>query len=87
MPCAIVLTLIQEIDYLLYRKLLFKEGLSMIVDVNIHWLPENLFTDKDLLNSFISVVPRAYGEYAEVTNIPGTDRMQIVISSRKVMKT
>ncbi len=55
----------------------------MIVDVNMHWLPENLFTDQALLDSFISIVPRAYGEYAEVTNIPGTDRKQIVISKPK----
>lgn len=55
----------------------------MIVDVNVHWLPENLFTDESLLNSFIRIVPRAYGEYAEVTTIPGTNRKQIVISKPK----
>ncbi len=52
----------------------------MIVDVNVHWLPENLFTDESLLDSFVRVIPRAYGEFAEVKTVPGTNRKQIVIS-------
>ena len=55
----------------------------MIIDINMHWLPENLFTDKSLLDSFIRVVPREYGEYAKVTTVPGTDRVQIAISKPK----
>ncbi len=55
----------------------------MIVDLNNMWLPENLFTDDSLLNSFLRSVPRGYGEYAKVTTIPGTDRQQIVISKPK----
>jgi hypothetical protein len=38
----------------------------MIIDVNMHWLPENLFTDESLLDSFIRLVPHAYGEYARL---------------------
>jgi predicted TIM-barrel fold metal-dependent hydrolase len=45
----------------------------------MHWLPENLFKDKFLLESFISCVPCAYGEYARVATIPGTKLQQIII--------
>jgi uncharacterized protein len=51
----------------------------MIIDANMHWLPENLFKDKALLDSFISALPRAYGEYAKLTSMPGTQMQQIVI--------
>ena len=55
----------------------------MIIDINMHWLPEDLLSNESLRDSFVSIVPRAYGEYAEVTNIPGTDRKQITISKPK----
>lgn len=51
----------------------------MIVDANVHWLPENLFKDKSLLDSFINCVPCAYGEYAKIAAMPGTNLQQIVI--------
>jgi uncharacterized protein len=55
----------------------------MIIDANMHWLPENLFKDKTLLDSFISALPRAYGEYAKLTSMPGTQMQQIVIEKPK----
>lgn len=51
----------------------------MIIDANMHWLPENLFKDESLLDSFITCVPCAYGEHAKITTIPGTKLQQIVI--------
>jgi len=51
----------------------------MIIDTNMHWLPENLFKDKSLRDSFINCVPCAYGVYAKVTTISGTELQQIVI--------
>lgn len=51
----------------------------MIIDANMHWLPENLFKDKSLRDSFINCVPCAYGEYARVAAIPGTELEQIII--------
>ena len=51
----------------------------MIIDGNMHWLPENLFKDESLLESFIDCVPCAYGEYAKLTTIPGSNLRQIVI--------
>jgi predicted TIM-barrel fold metal-dependent hydrolase len=55
----------------------------MIIDANMHWLPENLFKDKSLLDSFINAVPRAYGEYARLTTMPGTQMQQMVIEKPK----
>ena len=51
----------------------------LIIDGNMHWLPENLFKDKSLRDSFINCVPCAYGEHAKLTTIPGTKLQQIVI--------
>ena len=51
----------------------------MIVDANMPWLPEDLFTDENLRDSFINSVPCAYGEYASVKTMPGTNLQQIVI--------
>ena len=55
----------------------------MIVDANMHWLPENLFKDKSLRDSFIHAVPCAYGEYAKIATISGTKTQQIVIEKPK----
>lgn len=55
----------------------------MIIDINMHVLPEELFTDRALLDAFIRSVPRAYGEYAYVTKLPGSDEDQIVIEQPK----
>jgi predicted TIM-barrel fold metal-dependent hydrolase len=51
----------------------------MIIDSNMHWLPENLFDDKDLLECFLSAVPKQYGVHARVCPIPGKNLRQIVI--------
>lgn len=49
----------------------------MIIDANMHWLPEDLFTNKPLLDGFMSCVPD--DEHVYVTRMPGTDLDQIVI--------
>lgn len=51
----------------------------LIIDANMHWLPENLFQNISLRDAFINCVPCAYGEYAKMTTIPGTKLQQIVI--------
>jgi predicted TIM-barrel fold metal-dependent hydrolase len=51
----------------------------MIIDDNMHWLPADLLTNKPLRDAFINSAPRAYGQYASVRNIPGTNYEQIVI--------
>jgi len=55
----------------------------MIIDANMHWLPEDLFKDKDLLDSFISALPRGYGEIARLDSMPGTNMQQIIIEKPK----
>jgi predicted TIM-barrel fold metal-dependent hydrolase len=55
----------------------------MIIDSNMHWLPENLFQDEDLLNSLVNSVPREYGIYARVAQIPGKNIRQIIIEKPK----
>jgi predicted TIM-barrel fold metal-dependent hydrolase len=55
----------------------------MIIDSNMHWLPENLFDDEALLESFLNVVPRQYGIHASLAPIPGKNLRQIVIEQPK----
>ncbi len=57
----------------------------MIVDDNMHWLPENLFKDKSLRDSFISCIPYAYGEYARLAAIPGAKLEQIIIEKSLIL--
>jgi len=51
----------------------------MIIDANMHWLPEDLFADENLRDSFINCVPCSYGEHAGIKTMPGTKLQQIVI--------
>lgn len=37
-----------------------------VVDINIHHLPEDLFTNKKILNGFLDSAPRGFGEIARV---------------------
>jgi len=60
-----------------------RPGPSMVVDANMHWLPETLFSDTALLETFITAVPREYGIHAKVASIPGKNLRQIVIEMPK----
>jgi len=51
----------------------------MIVDINMHTLPEYLFQDEATLESYLRVAPQAYGEHARLAPLPGSDDKQIVI--------
>ena len=51
----------------------------MIIDINMHALPENLFQDEAVLELFLRTVPQAYGEFTRLITVPGTDKKQIVI--------
>ncbi len=50
-----------------------------IVDANMHWLPENLFADEQVLAMFVGAVPREYGIRAKIAPVPGKPIRQIVI--------
>ena len=54
-----------------------------VVDANMHWLPEMLFSDERLLNAFLGSVPREYGIHAKVAPIQGKQLRQIVIEQPK----
>jgi predicted TIM-barrel fold metal-dependent hydrolase len=45
----------------------------------MHTLPEHLFKDEAILESYLRIVPQAYGECVKLTTLPGTDCRQIVI--------
>jgi len=52
---------------------------GLVIDANMHWLPENLFSDEHLLSSFIESVPREYGIHARMRPVPNKSCGQIVI--------
>jgi predicted TIM-barrel fold metal-dependent hydrolase len=56
---------------------------ATIVDANMHWLPETLFSDRPLLDAFIGSVPREYGIHAKLAPVPGKDLRQIIIERPK----
>ncbi|WP_051356547.1 amidohydrolase family protein [Azorhizobium doebereinerae] len=56
---------------------------SGIIDANMHWLPETLFSDERLLEAFLSAPPREYGIHAELRPVPGDTIRQIVIEQPK----
>ena len=51
----------------------------MIIDANMHWLPEDLFTNVALRDAFLACVPESEGEHAYVAKLPGSELEQIVI--------
>ena len=56
---------------------------TTIVDANMHWLPESLFSDGSLLEAFVGAVPREYGIHAKLAPVPGKDLRQIIIEHPK----
>lgn len=51
----------------------------MIIDANIYWMPDLIFSDPALLEQFLSCVPVEHGARAHVNEISGTNKKQIVI--------
>jgi len=41
----------------------------MIIDINMHHLPEDLFTNEKILDGFLSTAPRGYGEIASLGTV------------------
>jgi len=54
----------------------------MIIDVNMHHLPEDLFTNEEVLNGFLSTAPRGYGEIASV-GVTENGARQIIVEKPK----
>lgn len=55
----------------------------MVIDANMYWIPNNLFTDRSLLAEFIRTVPSEDGVYAYDNIIQETGKRQIVIEKPK----
>jgi predicted TIM-barrel fold metal-dependent hydrolase len=54
----------------------------MIIDVNMHHLPEDLFDNEETLNGFLSTAPRGYGEIAYMGETESGKR-QIIVEKPK----
>jgi predicted TIM-barrel fold metal-dependent hydrolase len=55
----------------------------MIIDVNLHWYPDFFYSDKAFLKQCLRSIPRAYGEYVQVLDVPGTYKKQIKLERPK----
>lgn len=53
-----------------------------VVDINIHHLPEDLFTNERILNGFLDSAPRGFGEIAYVTETAAGEK-QLVLEKPK----
>jgi predicted TIM-barrel fold metal-dependent hydrolase len=49
-----------------------------VVDINIHHLPEDLFTNEKILNGFLNSAPRGFGEIARVIEMD-TGKKQLIL--------
>lgn len=49
-----------------------------VVDINIHHLPEDLFTNEKILNGFLDSAPRGFGEIARVESL-GAGKKQLIL--------
>jgi predicted TIM-barrel fold metal-dependent hydrolase len=54
----------------------------VIIDVNMHHLPEDLFDNEEVLNGFLSTAPRGYGEIASMGKTEAGKR-QIIVEKPK----
>ena len=50
-----------------------------VIDANMHWLPETLFSDPQLLEAYMQSVPRQHGIIAKVGPVPGKQVQQMTI--------
>ena len=41
----------------------------MIIDANMYWLPEILFTDETLLKQFLTEMPEQFGWYGYIKEL------------------
>lgn len=53
-----------------------------VVDINIHHLPEDLFTNEKILNGFLNSAPRGFGEIARVITMED-GKKQLVLEKPK----
>ncbi|MCD8018236.1 MAG: amidohydrolase [Clostridiales bacterium] len=52
----------------------------MVIDANMYWIPESIFTDDALMEKFLGEVPAEYGWHGRCEEVPGTDgKKQVVL--------
>ncbi len=52
----------------------------MVIDANMYWIPESIFTDDALMEKFLGEVPAEFGWYGRCEEIPGADgKKQVVL--------
>lgn len=51
----------------------------MMIDANMYYIPERLFTEETLMKQFLKEIPEEYGWYGHCEEIPETGRKQIVL--------
>lgn len=56
---------------------------TKIVDANMHWLPDTLFTDEALQEAMMNCIPRQHGLHVRVEQVEGKNIRQIVIEEPK----
>ena len=52
---------------------------AKLVDANMHWLPEDLFSNEELLSAFVDSVQREHGIKAKIVAVPGNPMRQNTI--------
>lgn len=52
---------------------------TMVIDANMYWIPEALFTDEGMREEFLRCIPAQYGVLARCEQIGDTGRRQIII--------
>ncbi len=54
-----------------------------VIDINMHMLPTNLFTDEEVRNGFIYSCPQSYGFQAYIAPTPNGEKEQMVLEYPK----
>lgn len=57
--------------------------MTKVIDANMHWLPDTLFTDETLRDEMMACIPRHHGIHVRMEQIPGKDLRQIIIEEPK----
>ena len=52
---------------------------NKVIDINMHMLPTNLFTDEEILNGFLYSAPFTFGMKAYLDKTPDGKKRQMVL--------
>lgn len=55
----------------------------MMIDSNMYWLPEELFTNQELADKLLSAIPKEFGWYGYLEEIKDSDKKQFVLEKPK----